>query len=188
VSACARPVTDALLLDWWTGDLAADGRRRVEEHLLACGDCTARADEIRALADGVGSLVRKGALGVVVLPAVVERLRREGQRIREYRVSPGDGVRCTVGQEDDVVLSRLVADLRGVSRLDLVSRVDDDPEERLADVPFDPASGEVLFSPPADALRARPAHVARFALLAVGAGGERLLGEYAFDHQPWPGR
>jgi hypothetical protein len=187
VSACSRPVADALLLDWWTGDLAAGGRRRVEEHLLSCGVCSARADEIRALAEGVGALVREGALPLAVLPAVVERLRREGHRIREYRVSPGGGVQCTVGPDDDVVLSRLAADLRGVSRVDLVSRVDDGPEERLADFPFDANSGEVLFSPPADVLRARPAHVARFRLVAVGVEGERLLGEYTFDHRPWPG-
>jgi len=187
VSTCARPLADALLLDWWTGDLAIGGRRRVEEHLLACDECSARADEMRVLAEGVGPLVREGALPLAVLPAIVERLRREGQRIREYRVSPGGGVQCTVGPEDDVVLSRLVADLRGVSRLDLLSRVDDGPEERLADVPFDAATGEVLFSPPADALRARPAHVARLRLLSVDVEGERVLGEYTFDHRPWPG-
>jgi hypothetical protein len=187
VSACARPIADADLLDWWTGDLVGGEKRRVEEHLLSCGSCSSRAGGLRELTEGIGPLVREGALLLALLPAVVERLRREGRRIREYRVAPGGGVQCTVGPEDDVVLSRLVADLRGVSRLDLVSRVDDGPEERLADVPFDAATGEVVLSPPADVLRARPAHVARFRLLAVAPGGERLLGEYNFDHRPWPG-
>jgi hypothetical protein len=155
--------------------------------LLSCGSCSSRAERLHQLAEGIGPLVREGALPLAVLPAVVERLRREGRRIREYRVTPGAGVQCTVGPEDDVVLSRLVADLSGVSRLDLVSRVDDGPEERLADVPFDAAAGEVVFSPPADALRAQPAHVVRFRLLAIGAEGEKLVGEYTFDHRPWPG-
>jgi hypothetical protein len=122
-----------------------------------------------------------------MLPAVVERLHLEGRKIREYRVPPGGAVQCTVGPEDDVVLARLVADLRDVARLDLVSRVDDGPEERLTDLPFDAATGEVLLSPPADVLRARPSHVERFRLVAVGPLGERLLGEYTFDHRPWPG-
>jgi hypothetical protein len=187
VSPCARPIADADLVDWWTGDLPGGEWRRVEEHLLSCGDCSTRAGVLRELADGIGPLVRAGALPLTVPPAIVERLRREGRRIREYRVSPGGGVQCTVGPEDDVVLTRLVADLRGVTRLDLVSRVDDGPEERLADIPFDAAAGEVLHSPPADDLRARPAHVARFRLLSVSAEGERLLGEYTFDHRPWPG-
>jgi hypothetical protein len=96
-------------------------------------------------------------------------------------------VQCTVGPEDDVVVARLVADLRDVARLDLVSRVDDGPEERHADIPFDPAAGEVMFAPPADVLRARPSHVDRVRLVAVAPRGERLLGEYTFDHRPWPG-
>ena len=86
-----------------------------------------------------------------------------------------------------MVLSRLAADLRDVGRLDLVSRVDEGAEHRLADLPFDPSAGEVLFAPSADVLRARPAHVERVRLFAVGPGGERLLGEYTFDHTPWPG-
>jgi hypothetical protein len=184
---CARPVGDDALLDWWAGELAPRERRRLEEHLLSCDVCSGRAQEVREVADGVRRLVREGRVPVVVLPAVLERLRREGRRIREYRVAPGGGVRCTVGPEDDVVLARLAAELRGVSRLDLVTRMDEGPEERLADLPFDPAAGEVVFAPPADVLRAQPAHVARMRLLAVEPQGERLLGEYAFDHRPWPG-
>jgi hypothetical protein len=184
---CARPIADGALLDWWAGELSSPEERRVEEHLLSCGECSGRAREVRELAEGVGQLVREGGLPIAVLPAVVERLHREGRKIREYRVAPGGGVQCTVGPEDDVVLTRLVADLSDVSRLDLVSRVDDGPEERLPDLPFDPAGGEVMFAPPADVLRAQPAHVQRLRLLAVGPQGERLLGEYTFNHRPWPG-
>jgi hypothetical protein len=184
---CARPIADDALLDWWAGELAPPERRRLEEHLLSCAACSARAHAVSALAGGVRELVREGRLSVVVLPVVLERLRREGRNIREYRVAPGGGVHCTVGPEDDVVLSRLVADLGDVSRLDLVSRVDEGPEQRLTDVPFDAAAGEILFAPPADVLRAQPAHVQRLRLLAVGPQGDRLLGEYTFDHRPWPG-
>ncbi len=185
--ACARPAGDGELLDWWTGELTPAERRRVEEHLLACTECSSRTGVVEELAHGIAELVRGGALPVAVLPAVVERLRREGRRLREYRVPPGGGVQCTVGPEDDVVLARLVADLREVARLDLVSRIDDGPEERHSDIPFDPAAGEVILVPAADVLRARPAHVDRMRLLAVGPRGERLLGEYTFDHRPWPG-
>jgi hypothetical protein len=185
---CARPVADDALLDWWTGELRPLETRRLEKHLVSCSVCSERAAAVVRLAHAAAELVRTGAVPVAVLPAVVERLRREGRRVREYRVPPGGGVQCTVGPEDDVVLARLVADLRDVVRLDLVSRVDDGPEERHADIPFDPAAGEVMFVPIAEVLRARPAHVDRMRLLAVGTGGERLLGEYTFDHRPWPGR
>lgn len=86
------------------------------------------------------------------------------------------------------MLGRLAAELRGVTRVDLVVRVDDGPEERLNDLPFDAATGELIVMPPADGLRAAPAHVERMRLLAVEPGGDRLLGEYTFDHTPWPGR
>ena len=43
-------------------------------------------------------------------------------------------------------------------------------------------------SPPVDMLRAMPASVERMRLIAVEPQGERLLGEYTFDHTPWPGR
>jgi hypothetical protein len=185
--ACTRPIADDALLGWWARELAPPERRRLEEHLLSCDVCSARAHAIGAIAEGVRELVDEGRLSFVVLSAVLERLHREGRRIREYRVAPGRGVQCTVGPEDDVLLARLVADLGGVSRLDLVVRVDEGPEERFPDLPFDRAAGEVLFAPPADVLRAQPAHVQRLRLLAVEPQGDRPLGEYTFDHRPWPG-
>jgi hypothetical protein len=40
---CQSPIPDGTLLDYWARDLA-DGHEtdRVEEHLFACGDCSAR--------------------------------------------------------------------------------------------------------------------------------------------------
>lgn len=186
-AACAAPLTDEALLAWWAGELAAPEQDTLEEHLLSCDECARGGQTLAAIAGGVGELARNGALSIAVLPAVVERLRREGRRIREYRVPPGGGVQCTVGPDDDVVLARLGADLGGVSRVDLVIRVDDGPERRLSDLPFDPDEDELLFAPAAGALRALPAHVQRMRLLAVEPQGERVLGEYTFHHTPWPG-
>jgi Putative zinc-finger len=184
---CASPLTDARVLDWWSGELTAPEARLVERHLLSCGACSARAELAGAVAHGIRGLVRKGLLPVVVDPMVLERLRGEGRRIREYRVAPGGTVQCTVAPEDDVVLSRLAVDLEGVTRVDLVRRAGDRPEQRFADLPFDAASGELIFAPPIDLLRAMPALVERMLLVAVEPSGERLLGEYTFDHSPWPG-
>jgi hypothetical protein len=185
--ACEAPLSEDDLLDWWSGGLPGERRRSVEEHLLSCDACATRGHALAALAQGVRGLVREGRLPAVVLPAVVDRLAREGRRIRTYRVPAGSGVHCTVGPEDDVVLARLEVDLRGVSRLDLVSRIDDGPEQRLSDLPFDEAAGELILAAPTPILRERPRHVERLRLLALDPGGERLLGEYTFDHTPWPG-
>jgi hypothetical protein len=187
VTPCPAPLGDDVLLDWWAGELDRVERRRLETHLLSCEACAARATATARLVLGARELVRRGEVPAVLLAPVVERLRREGRRVREYRVAPGGSVRCTVAPDDDVVVSRLSADLRGVVRVDLVSRIDEGAEHRLADLPFDAAAGELVWAPPADALRARPASVERLRLVAVAPGEERVLGEYTFDHTPWPG-
>jgi hypothetical protein len=184
---CDTPVTDAALLAWWAGELAAPEQDRVEDHLLSCDECSGRGRALAAVAEGVRGLVRQGEMPTVLLPAVVERLRSEGRRVREYRVPAGGGVQCTVSPDDDVVLARLAADLGAVSRLDLAIRVDDGPEMRLPDLPFVPDSDELVFAPSADTLRTMPVHVQRMRLLAVDPDGERVLGEYTFHHTPWPG-
>jgi len=186
--ACDRPLTDDALLGWWSGEHTPAEQRELERHLLSCPQCSGRASRMGELADGVAGLVREGAVPTVVLPPVVERLRREGRRIREYRVAAGGGVQCTVGPDDDVVLSRLAADLSGVTRLDLEVQLDDGPSQRLSQLPFEPGAGELLLIGQTDELRAMPAQVQKMRLLAVEPAGERLLGEYTFDHTPWPGR
>jgi hypothetical protein len=184
VSGCADPIADDALLDWWCGEPLA-GRRRVEEHMLGCNPCNARLGVLQRMADGIATLLREGELTAVVAPAVLDRLRREGRRIREYAVPAGGGVQCTVGPDDDLLLARLGVELRGVSRLDLVSRIDDGPEHRLSDLPFDPASSELLLLPPVALIRERPSHLQTFELRAVAAQGETVIGRYAFHHTAW---
>ena len=86
------------------------------------------------------------------------------------------------------VILTIRVELSGVTRLDLLSRIDDGPERRVPDLPFDAATGELTVMPQTAELRARPVHVERMRLVAVEPEGERLLGEYTFDHTPWPGR
>jgi len=46
---------------------------------------------------------------------------------------------------------------------------------------------EVIVAEPVDEIGARPAHVPLLRLVAVTVKGERLIGEYTFNHTPWPG-
>jgi hypothetical protein len=57
-------------------------------------------------------------------------------------------------------------------------------EMRLEDVPFDPASEEVLFLPPTAWVKQAPAHTFRVRLVSVDDADERPLGEYTFLHTP----
>lgn len=187
IPPCTAPLDDDALLAWWVGDGAPPLARRTEEHLLACDACAARARTLHELAAAVSALVRSGDAAVAVVPSVVDRLRREGRRIREYALPPGGRVACTVAPDDEVLVARLRADLRGVERVDVVSTIDGGPERRVPSVSFDPAAGEVVLLPPITAIRGRAACVERMALVAVSTdGGERRLGDYEFDHTPWP--
>ena len=47
------------LAEYWLGNLADDA---VEEHLLACAECTARLEWVARLAKGVTEVVRRGNL------------------------------------------------------------------------------------------------------------------------------
>lgn len=173
------------LTAYWLGELESE---EVEEHLFACAACSARLEELAALGAGLRAVVREGRVTAVVSAPFVEALRRQGLRIREYRVPPGGRVECTLLAEDDAVVSRMQAPLAGVKRLDLVWRIEAGggaaAEARIEDVPFDPAAGEVLNLPSAAALRRQPAHTMRIRLVAVEEAGERSLGEYTFAHTP----
>ena len=105
--ACVKPIPDDAFLDWWAGQLVPSERRRLEAHLLACDECAARLRVAGALADGVRTLVAHGRVPTVLTPGVLERLRREGRKVREYRVARGGAVHCTVAPGDDVLVARL---------------------------------------------------------------------------------
>lgn len=184
---CARPLSDSLLLEWWTGELSIRDRRLADEHLLGCDSCSGRARQLSALADGVSGLVRSGRIQAVITDDVVEQLRLEGRKVREYRVPAGGGVHCTVAPDDEFLVARLQARVDPGARIDLLFRIDDGPEFRVSDVPWVAGAAEIILANPVDEIGARPAHVERMRLVAVSAEGERLVGEYSFNHTPWPG-
>jgi hypothetical protein len=182
---CPTPLAQAILEDYWVADLSPSEEEAVEQHLLACDECSERLRGVVGLADGVRAVARGGLLRVVVTDAFLNRLAEEGLRVREYRVTPGGGVACTVTAEDDLVIGRFVAPLGGVERLDLAQYDAQGLElQRFRDLPFDPTAGEVLFTARTDVLRTLPATVQRYRLIAVEAGGEHVLAEYTFAHTP----
>jgi len=175
------------LIAYWLGELPAAAEEPLEEHLFACAGCSARLEELAALAAGIRAAVREGRVHAVISAPFLELLRRQGLRIREYRVPAGGRVDCTLRADDDAVVSRMQAPLAGAKRVDALQRLElggEVFETRLEDVPFDPAAGEVLNLPSAAGLRKLPAHTLRVRLVAVDEAGERPLGEYTFAHTP----
>jgi hypothetical protein len=182
---CHEPIDFETLVGYWLGDATVERETALEEHLFGCAQCTARLEELAALAAGVRAAVENGRVTLVVSAPFVAAMRAAGLRLRDYRLGPGGSVNCTIAGDDDAVISHLRAPLAGVRRLDLVRSRDGAPSEaRVADVPFDPATGEVLVVPSAAWLKTMPAFTMRMRLIAVDEKGEEQIGEYTFNHSP----
>jgi hypothetical protein len=185
---CAEPIAFEALVAYWVGELPTAAEAPVEEHLFGCAHCTRRVEELAALAYGIRAAVRRGAVQAVITPPFLETMKRQGMRIREYRLAPGERVACTIGADDDAVVGRMQAPLAGVKRVDALHSLDLGDGHvrkwRMEDLPFDASTGEVLALPSAEALRKLPAHTFRVRLVAMDESGERPLGEYTFAHTP----
>lgn len=182
-------LSSELLLDYWLRETSPAATDAVEEHLMACDTCGETLDELLALADGVRAATRAGDVWTVASGSLADRFVQEGLRVREYRLPHNGNVHCTVAPEDEMLVTRLAAPLQGVRRLDIATETSLAPGEwqHAQDVPFDAASGEVVWLARIAQVRALPEHTVRVRLLAVEDGGTRELGTYVFRHRPWPG-
>ncbi len=93
-----RPTTEHLqylLTAYLFGDLSADGKREVDTHLAACGECRARLAELRGTLDAATGALRAGggALGQYLFEQ--RRLDRilaaAARRPRRYRIALRNG-------------------------------------------------------------------------------------------------
>src|SRR4051794_21506206 len=116
---CIRAIPTSALLAYWMGESVAE-EASLEEHLMACARCSARLDSLVRVGQGIRRATRSGNFHGVMSASFVETLRKDGLRVREYRLQPNTRVACTVTPDDDLVVSYLSAPLRDVQRLDLV--------------------------------------------------------------------
>jgi anti-sigma factor RsiW len=181
---CASPIDAAVLMDYWLAALSPQQEDVVEQHLMTCDQCGDRLREIIALADSLRVLARSGSLNVIVSDQFVRHAAEAGRRVREYAPARGESIQCTVAADDDLLLARLSADVTGASRVDLSWR---DPRgierQRMEDIPVGGDAGTVILQQSITWARASPTSSMTARLLAVDAhGGERVLGEYTFNH------
>jgi len=183
--SCANPIDPATLADYWLAELSPTEESAVEEHIFSCEDCTRQLQSVIALAEGIRTLARQGNLGMVVTREFLDRLAREGLRAREYAPQAGGAVACTVTAQDDLLIGRLAADLTGIERVDVALCDPSGAErQRLQDIPFRAGLSEVMLNYPIGLARQSGPDVLVMKLLAVTSQGERLLGEYTFNHTP----
>ncbi len=81
---CER-IALADLTDYAAGELPETEAAAIEEHLFSCADCGARAAEFDALVRAMRPAVRSAEVGGFVTDAVLNRLAREGVRVRSVR-------------------------------------------------------------------------------------------------------
>jgi len=189
---CSDPIEAEVLADYWLASLATPEEDAVEEHLLECDWCGERLREVIALAEGLRELAREGSLRMVVSDSFLTRAAEEGLHIRQYAPPAGGGVACTVTAEDDLLIGRLAANLSGVERVDLCLCDERGVERlRMPDIPVRSGAGSVFYQESITFAKAMHSEtmIARLVTFDEG-GGERLLGEYTFNHTrslPGPG-
>ncbi len=179
---CPAPIGDEALIAYWLDELDDASHARIDEHVLGCDACSLRLAQIVALADGTRAAFRGGHVRAFVTDAFVRAAAQHATGVREYRVPRNGSVNCSLGPDDELLVARLEAPLAGVNRVDAISYLDDARVGILEDIPFDPSSGEVVLTPNVAHLRLAPSHRQRFRLLAVDEHGERVIGDYTFNH------
>ncbi len=178
---CER-LTLADLTDYAAGELPGPEAVAVEEHLFSCADCAVRAAEADALVCAIAPAVRTAEVGGFVTDAVLNRLAREGVRVRTYALSPGAVVPCAVWDDDEVMALRLRADFGGASQFTLSQRVAGAEVSRATGQVAAGSQGEIIFATPAAHLRQLPVVEIEVRLTAHDGGEERTLGSYTLVH------
>ena len=180
---CEAPIPEGTLLDYWARDLTdGDETDRIEEHLFACGDCSARLHGLAALGPGLAALVRHGRVSGIVSRALLNRMQRDGIHVRMYSLAPGETVPCAVFPGDDLVVAALRADFSGVEAVTLsVTGPEPSPSGEISDVPVSRLDAEVLWATPAAVVRRMPSMRVELTLASAGATPAEL-GRYVLDH------
>jgi hypothetical protein len=175
--------TSGELLDYWLGDLDNEPAQRVEVHVFECAECAQRLADIATMAAAVAEAVRGARVQSIVTDAVINRLSRDGVRIRMYALEPGTFIPCAIWPEDDLVVSRLKGDFTGYDELTLVLKGNDGPElSRNVDIPLISGSREILTATSASRLRRLPAMRLRLIVSGKRGGIEQVIGEYGLEH------
>ena len=178
---CER-ISLAELTDYAAGELPETEAAAIEEHLFSCADCGARAAEFDALLRGIPAAVRSAEVAGFVTDAVLNRLAREGVRVRSYTLSPGAVVPCAVWEDDELMALRLRGDFAGGSEFTLSQRVAGTEVTRLtAHVPAG-SHGEIIYIEPAAWVRQLPVVQVEILITAQDGGEERPIGSYTLVH------
>jgi anti-sigma factor RsiW len=179
---CAR-VALSDLTDYAAGELPEAEAAAIEAHLFSCAECGARAAEFDALVRGIRLAVRSAEVGGFVTDAVLNRLAREGVRVRTFALAPGAIVPCAVWDDDELMVLRLRGDFGGAGEVTLSQRVGGTEVNRATSQVPAGAHGEILYASPAAWVRQLPVVEVEVLLTARERGEDRPIGSYTLVHE-----
>lgn len=179
---CVR-ITFADLTDYAAGDLPDADAQAIDEHLFSCADCGARAAEFDAFVRAIGRGVRSAEVGGFVTDDVLNRLAREGVRVRTFVLSPGATVPCAVWDGDELMALRLRGAVAGAGEFTLSQRVAGTEVSRVTGEVAASPHGEIIFLTPAAWIRELPVVQVDVLLTAREGGEERPVGSYTLLHE-----
>lgn len=177
---CER-ITLADLTDYAAGELPGADAAALEEHLFSCAACGARAAEVEGLVSGIRLAATSAEVGGFVTDALLNRLARDGVRVRTYSLSPGAVVPCAVWEGDEVMALRLQGELGGASEFTLSQRVGGAEVSRTTGHAVS-SHGEIIYAVPAAVIRQLPVVHVEVLLTAHEDGRERPVGSYTLVH------
>jgi hypothetical protein len=170
------------LTDYAAGELSAADAAALEDHLFSCPDCARRAADLEALARAVPPAVRSAGVGGFVTDDVLNRLARDGVRVRTFTLSPGALVPCAVWDDDELMAVRLRGDFGTEHELTLSERVGGTEVARET-TPLPPdAHGDLIHVMPAAMVRHLPEVNIEITLSTHEDGVERTIGTYTLVH------
>jgi hypothetical protein len=117
-----------------------------------------------------------------VTDAVLNRLARDGVRVRAFTLSPGAIVPCAVWDDDELMVLRLRGDFGAARELTLSQRIAGAEVARTTGEFAAGPHGELLYAQPAAWVRQLPAVEVELLLGTVDGGQERPLGRYTLVH------
>ncbi len=170
------------LTDYAAGELAEAEAATIEEHLFTCADCAARAVQLDALVRAIRPAIRSAEVGGFVTDAVLNRLARDGVRVRTFALSPGAVVPCAVWEDDELMALRLRGEFGDASKFTLTQSVEG-KEVIRATCQVAGASREIIHLVPAAWVRQLPLVEVEVVLTAHEGDEERPVGSYTLVHE-----
>ena len=181
-TGCGR-LALADVTDYAAGDLSEAEAAAVEEHLFSCAICAAHATELDAILRAVRPAVGSAEIGGFVTDAVLNRLARDGMRVRSFALAPGAVVPCAVWAGDEIMALRLRADFGDFSEVTMSQRVAGSEVIRATGPVTSSPYGEIIYALPAAWVRQLPVVDVEVVLTAAAHDGERPIASYRLVHE-----